>query len=552
MDIQGSTERVLDAGDRWIIKDDYEKRVDVFAEEMAKGNPQERAALIKSITEEDDGAYGSWLTADRINDLEKEGRITHWEADLIMEGFSEAIKQGTAVPGKFVRESQDPKLIAEYMKSQDMTTRDGIKNAITAFSGLKAEDMQAFITDPNNAKLMQTFEMQVQTHQQEYEQLTVGTFNPNNWLDAYDEPPVQFSKEQLVAMREAFKQDDKMFTNGELLLAYPDRIERNEQVTRQYYELSQGMSNIVGKDNANWATYAVWASDEIGRNLDSSLNRTVEMYGVGDPRYWLSKGNSKLVSDIGPAFRHFVDTFGDGKNRNMTFDQFWKSFETKYAGRNISYLEGGVGSRDDMKNAFKAYYESMKLQDQAKTADPATKAQLDSRREQLMLYGNTLVGLQEQLLVQTDIENGLKVFGVTNPWGAGGSFIDFHTPGPNGKGESRLDTNSDLSQQPTRVPTLNATFTTVDGRTVNLGTELRTRLEGLDGDNTNEQEWSLGNAGTSEWQSYSQRMGYIYHLFEQYQHDSKLFNNPREQFGTRAKELETEPEPNQILPMPMN
>ncbi len=220
--------------------------------------------------------------------------------------------------------------------------------------------MAPFINNPAHSALMREFSTEAQRQQDPYENMALGALNPNNWSDPYAEPPVQFSKEQLAAMRDAFKQSDGMYTNGELLLAFPDRQERNEAVTQQYQDLSEGMAGIVGGDNANWATFAVWASDEIGRNLDSSLNRTAEMYGVGDPRYWLSKGNSKLISDIGPAFDHFVDTFGNGRNRDMSFDDYWKSFESAYGGRGISYLDGHVGNADDMKNAFKAYYDAVR------------------------------------------------------------------------------------------------------------------------------------------------------------------------------------------------
>jgi hypothetical protein len=543
MDVGKIADKVLDAGDRTFWKDDYEKRVDVFAEEMAKIDPQSRAALVKEILHDDDGAFGSWMTADRINALEKEGRITSQEKSLIMEGFAEAAKQGTLPPVDFVQKSHDPKLIAAYMNAQDMTKSDGIKDAMQAFSGLNASDMKSFITDKGNAKLMQKFELAVQTHQREFEQETTDVINPGLIFNSVDEADIQFSKDQLVAMREAFKMDDKMFTNGELLLAYPDPIERNEQVTKQYYELSNGMAGILGKDNANWATYAVWASDEIGRNLDSGTNKAVEQSGIGDPRFWLSQGNSKLVSDIGPAFRHFVDTFGGGKNRDMSFEKFWSGFESKYAGRNISYLEGKVGNPDDMKNAFKAYYDSMKIQDQLKTADPAKQADLKGRQEQLMLYGNTLVGLQEQFLVQEDIENGLKVLGITNPWGAGSGFVDLHTPGAGGKGERKLDTDIDLTPQSTAANGKSVKFVTADGKTIDIQTELRARLEGLDGNNSNEQEWNIKNSGTDHWENYGQRMGYIYHLFAEFQHDKNLFNDPRVQFGTRATPLKTQPDP---------
>jgi hypothetical protein len=55
---------------------------------------------------------------------------------------------------------------------------------------------------------------------------------------------------------------------------------------------------------------------------------------------------------------------------------------------------------------------------------------------------------------------------------------------------------------------------------------------------------------TEGWQQYGQHMGYIYHLFANYQRDPSLFEDPRDVMGSRAEPLDTEPEPYQVLPMP--
>jgi hypothetical protein len=559
-DLQAAADRVMDAGDHDLWADDDSKRMDVFAEELGKGDADYGEELIALVLEKDDGAFDSWISAGRIESLADSGRISAEEAQMIRESLANGLDSGRMaadrVPASFVADTHDPALIASYMNRQDLNDGEGIERAIQAFAGLRAEDIGDFINDADNAALMREFSMEVQRQQDRYENMTVGTINPNMilpWL-VYDEPPVQFSEEQLVAMREAFQQSDGMYTSGELLLAFPDRIERNEAVTQQYHDLSQGMAGIVGADNANWATFAVWASDEIGRNLDGHLNRTVEMCGAGDPRFWLSKGNSALVSDIGPAFNHFVDTFGGGANRDMSFDQFWTSFEAAYGGRGISYLDGQIGSSDDMKNAFKAYYDAMRIEDQLRT-NPANAAELDGRRDQLMLYGNTLVGLQEQYLVQSDIENGLTIFGMENPLNVGGNFIDFHLPDGQG-GTRRLDTNSDLQPAADAVSPLDEPFVTWDGQTIDLGDELRTRLNNLDGVPGNEDETDIGNSGVSGrdegWQQYAQRMGYIYHLFANYQRDPSLFQDPRDVVGSRSEPLDTEPEPYQLPAMGMS
>ncbi len=549
-DVQAAADRVLDAGSRPIIEDDYEKRMDVFAQEMAQGNPAFREQLVAELVHRDDGAFGSWLQADRLQSRLDSGHINGTERDAVISGFQGAIEHGLVKPGDvhadFVRDTHDTGLISTYMKAQDVNDRDGFDRALQAFSGVNAQDMDAFANDPANKDLMRDFTLAVQHHQDWYESQTVDLLVNNPYgFSSVHEAPVSFSKDQLSAMRTAFKDHDGLMTNGELLLAYPDRLERNEKVTAQYKELSDGMAGILGQDNANWASFAVSASDEIGRNLDGNLGIGLSEAAGGDPRYWLSVGNSKLVSDIGPGFQYFVQTFKDGQNRDMSFDDFWKGFESKWGGRGISYLDGNRDPEHDMKNAFKAYYDAMKLHDKEQTlssVNPASaqeRADLADQRGKLMLYGNTLVGLQEQEIVQPEVENGLKVLGITNPGGLGAWGVDLHLP--EGKDGKRLDTDIDLPSTPNRVDASGGSFKTVDGQTIDLGQALRDRLNGLDGNPGNEDESNPANSGTDHWEDYSQRMGYIYQLFADYQHDPAMFNDPRDVFGTRAQPLANDP-----------
>jgi hypothetical protein len=93
-DIQQIASNVLDKGDRFLIKDDYEARMDYFAQEMEKLDPSARAALFDEILEQDSGAPMSWLTTDRLDSLVSEGRITGQERDAVMDAFGQAYVDG--------------------------------------------------------------------------------------------------------------------------------------------------------------------------------------------------------------------------------------------------------------------------------------------------------------------------------------------------------------------------------------------------------------------------------------------------------------------------
>lgn len=544
-DVHAAADRVVNSGVRWLIKDDYEQRTDVFAHEMAQGNEPFRKQLAAEIIKRDPGAFGSWLKADRLDSRVEAGTVTGPGRAAVLDGLRSALADGSLsgnqVSADFVRGSHDPGLIRAYMHTQKFDTRGGFEHALKAFSGLQPQDMQGFAADPGNGPLMRDFSLSVQRHQDWYEQQTVDLVSLGGGIQTEHEAPVGFSVDQLHAMRTAFKANDGLITHGELLLAYPDPLERNEQVTRQYHELSQGMAGILGEDQANWPTYAQWASDEIGRNLKGNIGIELGEAGLGNPRYWLSLGNTKLGSDIGPAFQQFVETYKDPANRDKSFESFWAGLEQKWGGRGISYLDGGKDPHQDMKNAFKAYHEAMQLRGREEAAtDPVQRQALADRRSQLMLYGNVLVGLQEQKLIQPEVENGLKVApmingGMVNPWGWGGAGINVHLPGTGDPAQGRnMNTDRDVPATSFGASLYPGTeFTTADGRTIRLQDAMRQRLAGLPGAGPGDL-LDRSNSDAAHWESYGDRMTYIYHLFANYQGDRSLGVDPRVAFGTRA------------------
>lgn len=546
-DVDAAADRVMKAGVRPFIKDNYEERMDKFAEEMAKGDSAFRAALLNKILEKDPGAFQSWLHGDRLNWMVKDQDITAAERDAVNNGMLTALTQDCRMQGgkldaDFVRESGAPKLIAAYIRAQNLDDREGFNRALKAFSGLPPQEMASFVNGSETRGTMQTFSLAVQKHQDWFEHQTMDMPNPRNWLDPEVEAPVEFSKDQLSAMRLAFEQNDGLVDHGELLLAYPDRLERNEKVTDSYHDMSEEMAKIVGEDNASWLNFGQYASDEVGRNIDGTPGIAIGEAGMGNPKYWLSLGNTRLGSDIAPAFREFINTYGSG-NHDVSFEDFWKGLEQKWGGRGISYLDGNNDPNLDMKNAFKAYYDSMKLRDQEKlTTDPKQLADLSEKRANLMLYGNLLVGLQEQKLIQGDVENGMRVLtpingGIVDPAGMGGFGLDLHLPH-----DRRIDLDQNVGTSANRVNfDTDATFVTVDGKTINLGEAIHDRLKNLDGDPNNVDEYDVKNSDAAHWESYSDRMGTIYHIFSNEQRNPDLFIDPRDAFGSRAVALNNDP-----------
>lgn len=93
-DIQQKANEILDKGYRWLIADNYEQRMDFFAQELDKLDPSTREALFQEILKQDSGATHSWLTTDRLNSLVGEGTITDRERQSIFDAFGQAYVDG--------------------------------------------------------------------------------------------------------------------------------------------------------------------------------------------------------------------------------------------------------------------------------------------------------------------------------------------------------------------------------------------------------------------------------------------------------------------------
>lgn len=93
-DIDKLASDILDVGDRFLRTDDYEARMDRFAEEIEGLDASARNQLFGEVLEQDSGALMSWLTVDRLNDMVGEGRISDQERGAIFDAFGDAYVDG--------------------------------------------------------------------------------------------------------------------------------------------------------------------------------------------------------------------------------------------------------------------------------------------------------------------------------------------------------------------------------------------------------------------------------------------------------------------------
>jgi hypothetical protein len=198
-----------------------------------------------------------------------------------------------------------------------------------------------------------------------------------------------------------------------------DPVARNLAITQGYSDLSNGLGELLGKENANWSTFATWASKQAGvsirqEDLPKFLTDAFKASGavgeklsqvddvlrkLGLPALPLgdiagaaqqslnnvskaiADGNQFVFKEVGQEFSRFIDTF---KN-DTHFD----------AAKVDKYLAEFPADKPLLKEAFGTYAKAMFEQDPNKKAE-------------MMLLANDKIGLHEQTQLQPFIEKALN------------------------------------------------------------------------------------------------------------------------------------------------
>jgi hypothetical protein len=206
-----------------------------------------------------------------------------------------------------------------------------------------------------------------------------------------------------------------------------DPVIRNLRITQAYFELSTACHGPVTA-NANWCTFATWASQQAGRtvrgeDLVDSLKRRALLatpflavaekvgrwfvrQGLFNPNERLGRlanaihgpldgleaasreialGNQRVFEEIGFVFARFLAMRGGDVSHNAA------GLAEFTAGLRPGAPPDG---QDRLKEAFANYYAARF------TADPAARAQLE-------YLANVQVGFHEQIRLQPQIESGM-------------------------------------------------------------------------------------------------------------------------------------------------
>ena len=203
----------------------------------------------------------------------------------------------------------------------------------------------------------------------------------------------------------------------------PNAPLRNLLITQSYHELAAAIAAVIGNGNANWSSFATWASktagqsirgeevpDEVGRVLraDAAIEPLLAAFTKPFPLLgWLkmnfdvfdvaravvkevgdqiAAGNLKVFAELAPLFARFAHAFAEPSRRQaQVLDAF------------VAALAPGPAARDgqdSLKLAFTSYL-------------AAANAATAKERAELTLYGNVLIGLHEQTRLQEHIQGGI-------------------------------------------------------------------------------------------------------------------------------------------------
>ncbi|WP_086662358.1 hypothetical protein [Lentzea kentuckyensis] len=209
--------------------------------------------------------------------------------------------------------------------------------------------------------------------------------------------------------------------------AHADPVVRNLQITYCYHRLSRVLAAHTD-GAANWCTFAVWASKQVGQTIRrEDLARTVERLlksspevaaGVdlvvrslrravsaealegahrtvrqvvvttarlGDVSAASARGNLKVFEEIAREFARFLAEFPEATDDDARIGEFCEALRSGEPPEGQRYL----------KQAFTRYHRAMSTQDH-------------KRRAELLLLANIEVGLHEQTRLQPEIAAALE------------------------------------------------------------------------------------------------------------------------------------------------
>jgi hypothetical protein len=289
------------------------------------------------------------------------------------------------------------------------------------------------------------------------------------------------------------------------IVTMDDVLARNAAITRGYHALSEAVAVVIGRDHANWLTFGQWASAEARNSIDEEAVPAIvrPFFGrqVSDA---VAAGNAAIFGDVAPPFIRFVRLAAAEPPGGRT-PAWAEAMMAKLA------RDPQLAASEDLRRAFRAYLDAIALADAGGGHLPepsAEKRRAEQRRAARVLVANASIGAHEQLVADPFVKAAIpgrwivaisatSHMGILVPDGA--LRLDRDVPPP---------AYLSGAQFPPALETLD------DPEALALANRF-----GQDPD-------SAADSDAPNWESYAERMGYIFTLLRVYQQDPALFPLP--------------------------
>lgn len=277
----------------------------------------------------------------------------------------------------------------------------------------------------------------------------------------------------------------------ERTITIEDPLVRNAAITRGYHELSEAVAGILGRAHANWLTFGQWASAEARRSIDGSAIPAAIRPLVGDDvAEAVAAGNAAIFADVAPPFIRFVREMQSGSNTDS---------ELAAAYERLALDPQLIGS-EDLTRAFRAYVDARRLRLQGDEGSPAFATRI--------LVANASVGAHEQRVADPYVRAAIPGrwitaiaatmhMGIRIPEGV--LELSRDVPPPEYLGGAVFPPGLETLEDPDAL-------------------ELAMRF--------GQDPVSAAASDAPDWESYDERMGFIFTLLRAYQCDPKLFALP--------------------------
>ena len=283
----------------------------------------------------------------------------------------------------------------------------------------------------------------------------------------------------------------------ERVVADPDPLRRNAAITRGYHALSEAVATVLGRDHANWLTFGQWASAEARESIDGTAVPAVARPFFGEEiARAVADGNAAIFADVAPPFIEVVRLFAGldpGTERGAGPD-------APAVARAALLADPRIAASEDLVRAFGAYADAASM---LAAGDPQP-----ARRAARMFVANVSVGAHEQHVADPFVRAAVPGRWISAVVAT--SHMGLRLP------DGMLELAHDVPPPPylggAQFPAVLEHLDDADA------VALAARF-GQD----------LGSAAASyapDWESYDERMGFIFTLLRTHQCDAALFALP--------------------------